>query len=536
MRHKLASRIGLGVLLAGLLSIATLLSGLLYMASRQNDQALAAERQMVAGGMLALADTLVKLDQDYSWWTDFYLAVEKNDLEWMKLNAATTVTENQTVDLMVLFDANSAPIHAWDTDTGENPDTSFLDAEFLQMIRGDLAAQPMTKIPVRYTYARIRGKPALVAYTRIYTTEETPVTEGTPLPAFMMGFYLTEERIAVVGATYLIGDLRIAEGTAANAIQLRDRLGGEIGNLIWTASRPGTTILKKAMVPLAVITLLLLAIVAVAGGAARRQAAGIIAAEAEAKRAAETAQEELVKKAKLAQLGELTATIAHEIRNPLAAVRTSAFLLGRKLANKGLGVEAPIERIEQGIKRCDKIISQLIDYTRSRNLECSDAAVDDWLARVVEEEAAHLPEQVKVECTLGLGEATAAIDAPRMRRVIANLLLNAAEAMVGKAKEGAIDDTTANPLIKIESRQTARGIEISVTDNGPGIAPENLGRIFEPLFTTKSFGTGLGLPASVNILERHGGGLDVASTPGSGAVFTMWIPAAAAPQAKSRAA
>ncbi len=123
-----------------------------------------------------------------------------------------------------------------------------------------------------------------------------------------------------------------------------------------------------------------------------------------------------------------------------------------------------------------------------------------------------------------------------MRRVIANLLLNASEAMVGKSKEGAIDDATANPLIKIESRQTARGIEISVTDNGPGIAPENLERIFEPLFTTKSFGTGLGLPASVNILERHGGGLDVASTPGSGAVFTMWIPATAAPQAESRAA
>ncbi len=536
MRHRLASRIGLGVLLAGMLSIATLVSGLFYMASHQDDQARAAERQMVAGGMLALADTLVKLDQDYAWWTDLYVAAEKNDLEWLKPNAATTVTENQTVDLLVLFDTNTVPLYGWDTGTGENPDTSFLDAEFLQMIRGDLAAQPMTKIPVRLTYARIHGKPALVAYTRVYTTEETPVAEGTLLPSFMMGFYLTEERITAIGATYLIGDLRIAEASSENAITLRNRLGVEIGNLTWTASRPGTTILKKAMVPLAVIALLLLSIAAVAGSAARRQAAGIIAAEAEAKRAAESAEQELVKKAKLAQLGELTATIAHEIRNPMAAVRTSAFLLGRKLANKGLGIEAPIERIEHGIRRCDKIIAQLIDFARSRDLECSDLTVDDWLAKAVEEETAQLPETVKVECTLGLGAATAAIDAPRMQRVIGNLLLNATEAMAGKEKVGVIHDATANPLIKIESQRTARGIEISIADNGPGIAPENLEKIFEPLFTTKNFGTGLGLPASVNILERHGGGLDVASTPGNGATFTIWIPTATAPQAMGRAA
>ena len=536
MRHRLASEIGFGVLLAGLLSIATLVSGLFYMASRQDEQALAAQRQMVTGGMQAMADTLVKLDQDYSWWTDFYLAAGRNDVEWLKPNVASAVTEARTVDVMVLFDANTAPFRAWDTETGGESDTGFLDADFLKTIRDDLAAQPMTKIPPRYTYARIRGKPALVAYTRIYPTEETPVAEGTPLQTFLMGFYLTEDRIAAAGAAYLIDDLRIVEAPLENAIPLRNRLGGTVGNLIWTASQPGTAILKKATIPLAILTLPLLLIAAVAGSIARRAAAGIIAAEAEAKRAAEKAQAELIKKAKLAQLGELTATIAHEIRNPMAAVRTSAFLLGRKLANKGLGVEGPIERIEHGIRRCDKIIAQLIDYTRSRDLECMETNIDDWLARVIEEEAAQLPEQIEVECTLGLGAATAAIDAPRLRRVIVNLLLNASEAMVGKEKQGVVENPTADPVIRIESRRTARGIEISVGDNGPGIAPENLDRIFEPLFTTKNFGTGLGLPASVNIVERHGGGLVAASQPGRGATFTLWIPATAAPQPVSRAA
>jgi signal transduction histidine kinase len=110
--------------------------------------------------------------------------------------------------------------------------------------------------------------------------------------------------------------------------------------------------------------------------------------------------------------------------------------------------------------------------------------------------------------------------------VIVNLLLNASEAMVGKEKLGVVENPTANPVIRIESRRTARGIEISVSDNGPGIAPENLDKIFEPLFTTKNFGTGLGLPASVNIAERHGGGLAAASKPGQGATFTLWLPAA----------
>ena len=70
-----------------------------------------------------------------------------------------------------------------------------------------------------------------------------------------------------------------------------------------------------------------------------------------------------------------------------------------------------------------------------------------------------------------------------------------------------------------------RGAELIVADNGPGISPENLKKILEPLFTTKNFGTGLGLPAVQNILQQHGGGLDIASKEGEGATFTAWFPA-----------
>ena len=234
-------------------------------------------------------------------------------------------------------------------------------------------------------------------------------------------------------------------------------------------------------------------------------------------------QEEMVKAGRMAQLGQLTATVAHELRNPLAAVRTSAFVLDRKIKGKGMGVEQQLQRIDNGVVRCDNIISQLLDFARTRPVQRKLVDLDSWLAKVIEEEAAKLPAVVTIECTLGLGGLVAAIDPERMSRSLINLISNASEALVGKGDtlSGGADFV---PRIIIKSGRTGRGIEISVTDNGPGISAENLLRIREPLFTTKSFGTGLGLPAVEKILEQHGGGLEIASKPGEGACFTAWFP------------
>jgi PAS domain S-box-containing protein len=235
------------------------------------------------------------------------------------------------------------------------------------------------------------------------------------------------------------------------------------------------------------------------------------------------AQDEIVRRGRMAQLGQLTATVAHEIRNPLGAVRTAAFLIERKLKDKGTGVEQQLARISNGITRCDTIISQLLDFSRSRALQTEDTPFDEWLGRIVAEEAEKLPAAVTIECDLGLGEISADIDAARMSRVVVNLLTNASEAMVGKGDDPA-KYATAEPRISIATRSSSRGIELPVSDNGPGIAPEVLDKILEPLFTTKSFGTGLGLPAVDKILQDHGGGLEISSTPGQGASFKAWFP------------
>jgi signal transduction histidine kinase len=236
-------------------------------------------------------------------------------------------------------------------------------------------------------------------------------------------------------------------------------------------------------------------------------------------------QDELLRKGKMAQLGQLTATVAHELRNPLGAVRTSAFLLERKLRDKQLGVEPQIERINNGVTRCDSIISQLLDFARSKAVQPETLPLDDWLAKIVEEEAQRLPSAVSVECRLGLGDLAVPFDPARLSRALINLMSNASEAMVGKGDDPS-KFAVKNPVLTIVTRHAARGTEVSVSDNGPGIASEHLEKIFEPLFTTKSFGTGLGLPAVQKIMEQHGGGLEVTSAPGQGATFTIWWPVA----------
>lgn len=235
------------------------------------------------------------------------------------------------------------------------------------------------------------------------------------------------------------------------------------------------------------------------------------------------AQDEAVRKGRLSQLGQLTATVAHELRNPLGAVRTSAFLLERKLKDGNLGVEAQLQRINSGITRCDSIITQLLDFARSKALDLDSVDFDNWLEQLLNEEAQRLPAAVSVTFEPGLAGRSVAIDPLRMSRVIINLLSNAAEAMVGHGNDPA-RAATQNPVIAVATTVTARGFEVAVRDNGPGMSEQVKARILEPLFTTKSFGTGLGLPAVEKILQEHGGGLEFVSEPGEGATFVAWFP------------
>jgi signal transduction histidine kinase len=234
------------------------------------------------------------------------------------------------------------------------------------------------------------------------------------------------------------------------------------------------------------------------------------------------AQDEIIKSGKMALLGQLIATVAHEIRNPLGVISTSLAILERKAASAGADLDKPIVRIKNSVERCDTIVNELLDFSRSKSLDLVDCDVDAWLEKTVSEHSERIHRDVAIECHLGLDGLEASFDQSRVDRAVCNLISNAAEAMAGKIGKP-LENPTVNAKVVISTRLSARGIEFCVRDNGPGISAENIQKIFDPLFTTKSFGVGLGLPAVKKIFEQHGGDLDVDSVPGEGAVFTGWI-------------
>jgi len=241
----------------------------------------------------------------------------------------------------------------------------------------------------------------------------------------------------------------------------------------------------------------------------------IEAEKIEIERARLAAETELLKSERLSVLGQLTATVAHELRNPLSAIRNTLFTVKELATNSGIKLDRPIARMERSIERCDRIISDLLEYTRNRELNRTDVRVDRWLADLLAEQ--NVPKPVILSTAFRAPRAIVAADPDRLRRVIINLVENAAQAL---------EETPANTEKQIAVRTTIAGAELVLTieDTGPGIPPENLSRIFEPLFSTKSFGTGLGLPTVKQIVNQHDGILAVDSEVGRGTSVTVRLP------------
>jgi signal transduction histidine kinase len=225
---------------------------------------------------------------------------------------------------------------------------------------------------------------------------------------------------------------------------------------------------------------------------------------------------ELLQKERLSALGQLTATVAHELRNPLSAIRNTVYTFRELAANKSLNLDRPIERVERSISRCDRIISELLDFTRIRELHTNVAGFDRWLDEVLNDQK--LPPGITLVRNLSAPGYAIDFDSDRMRQVVINLIDNAAQAM------GTVEKPAVNGRIVVTTGARLNAFELVIADNGPGIAAENLAKVFEPLFSTKSFGTGLGLPMVRQVVEQHHGTVEIASTPGKGTKITIRLP------------
>lgn len=226
------------------------------------------------------------------------------------------------------------------------------------------------------------------------------------------------------------------------------------------------------------------------------------------------AEAELLKKERLSVLGQLTATVAHELRNPLSAIRNTLFTL-KEITGSGSKLDRPIARMERSIERCDRIIGDLLEYARNRDLRRAEVTFDAWLAETLAEHP--LPAGIRLVAELRAGSAAVPLDPDRIRRVVINLVDNAAQALAERPPG-------ADSRITVRTAIDGDQLELAVEDTGPGISPENLSRIFEPLFSTKSFGTGLGLATVRQIITQHDGRIGVRSEVGAGTAFTVRLP------------
>jgi len=234
------------------------------------------------------------------------------------------------------------------------------------------------------------------------------------------------------------------------------------------------------------------------------------------------AQDELVRKERLATLGQLTATVSHELRNPLGAMRPSLYFISKKINKEDKNLQQAIEILDRNIQRCDHIIDELLDFTRITDIELHSTRIDDWLDAVVNEQ--QFPEEIKLEKHYSLDSIDVPIDSDRLRRAVINVLENACHAMMDENQK-VINRKNAHLDIKTGiNTECGNRIEITVTDNGCGIPPDLKEKIFEPLFSTKTFGVGLGMSTVRQIMVQHSGGIEINSKQGEGTSVILWLP------------
>jgi PAS domain S-box-containing protein len=239
--------------------------------------------------------------------------------------------------------------------------------------------------------------------------------------------------------------------------------------------------------------------------------------------------DQLLQQEKLAAIGQLVSGVAHELNNPLAGVMAFSQLL---LASPGVNADtlAGLETIHQESKRAAKIVKNLLTFARQHPPERRMTSLNEVLLDTLELRRYALRVQ-QIDVAVALDDALPGTwaDGFQLQQVFLNLLANAEQAMA---------DQPGEKCMTLRSWREGERLFVAVADTGPGIAPENADRVFNPFFTTKPVGqgTGLGLSISDGIVRQHGGRIVVRSTPGAGAEFVVELPLTAAGEEAPRAA
>jgi two-component system sensor histidine kinase HydH len=216
---------------------------------------------------------------------------------------------------------------------------------------------------------------------------------------------------------------------------------------------------------------------------------------------------------RLAALGQLSAGLAHELRNPLGTMKTSAEMLiksveaGNEVAREMAGF------ISSEVDRTNSLVTRFLDFARPLAIKLEKTDLAQVIDQAVSDIEKHSPPlNVAIYKNYSPEIPPFLLDGQLMERVFYNLLLNAAQVSPPRGS------------VTVKTRQVGDMVEIAVIDRGPGIDPKNIESIFNPFFTTKSSGVGLGLAIVSKIVDEHGGSISVKSEPGGGSVFRVYVP------------
>ena len=222
-------------------------------------------------------------------------------------------------------------------------------------------------------------------------------------------------------------------------------------------------------------------------------------------------QREATQRERLSSLGRLSTVVAHEIRNPLMIIRTALRSLKQE-TNQSPLAQAAVADVDEEVTRLNRIVSEVLDFARPIKFDLGPADINA-LCEDAARAAGTEPPTVTVHLDLDRSLAPIITDGERLRLALVNILTNARHAVLAHTDRAAREK---NGIRVVTTRVPSRRVIIEVRDQGVGIGPEDLGRVFDPYFTTRRTGTGLGLAISRNIIEGLGGTITVSSRAGSG--------------------
>jgi len=222
-------------------------------------------------------------------------------------------------------------------------------------------------------------------------------------------------------------------------------------------------------------------------------------------------QDELIRKERLAVLGQLAGGIGHELRNPLGAIKNATYFLNMVMEEPEPEMKETLEILEREIKSSEKIINSLLGFAHPKSLVMRKVEINDIIQEVLSHSV--IPKNVKLIEKLAKSLPSILADSDQLKQVFGNIILNATQAM-----------SKGGQLIVKSAVQNQDYLVISFIDSGEGISEENLEKLFNPLFTTKAKGIGLGLAICKSIVENHGGNIEAQSEIGRGSTFLIRLP------------